>query len=87
MDVEAKLGEENVVINLYPDVGEESIQGPPANADVSNPNAPKVGRDEHRRDGALMVNSTPNVRFPCSRGVTTLNWFDAAFRIDRIGCP
>jgi hypothetical protein len=24
---------------------------------------------------------------PGARGVTTLNWFDAAFRIDRIGCP
>lgn len=40
MDVEAKLGEEDVVINLYPGVDEESISGATANADVSNPNAP-----------------------------------------------
>ena len=50
--------------NLYPGVGEESILRATANADVSSPNAPTVRREEHRRFGPLMVNSTPNVRSP-----------------------
>jgi hypothetical protein len=36
----------------------------------------------------LMINSNPQPACrPGARGVSTLNWFDAAFRIDRIGCP
>ena len=49
---------------------------------------PGASWEEHRRRGPMMINSTPNARVaPAPAGVATLNWFDAAFRIDRIGCP
>ena len=60
------MRKESRSVNLYPGVGEESILRATANADVSRPNAPTVGREEHRRFGPLMVNSTPNVRSPAA---------------------
>ena len=73
---------------LYSSVGGESILRAADKAATSKIPRPWHSRKEHRRLLPLMVNSTPNVRVaPAPAGVTTLNWFDAAFRIDRIGCP
>jgi hypothetical protein len=75
-----------VSADFYPDVGGERIWR--VAADVSKLAAPGARWEEHRRLLPLIVNSNPQPAFrPGARGVTTLNWFDAAFRIDRIGCP
>src|SRR5271155_5781035 len=74
--------------SFYSSVGGESILRAVNKAAASKIPPPEPSRKEHRRLLPLMVNSTPNVRVaPAPAGVTTLNWFDAAFRIDPIGCP
>jgi hypothetical protein len=73
---------------FYPGVGEDCILPVAANAGASKLTAPGASRNEHRRLGPLIVKSNPQRACrPGARGVTNLNWFDAAFRIDRIGCP
>ena len=73
---------------FYPGVGEDSILPVGANAGASKLITPRTSWKEHRRLSPSMVKFNPQrACLPGAGGVTTLNWFDAAFRIDRIGCP
>jgi hypothetical protein len=85
-ELAGKMTSKGRLSTTYPGVVEDCMDW--AAADASKRAAPSARSEEHRRRSPWMINSTPNLRAaPPPAGVTTLNWFDAAFRIDRIGCP
>jgi hypothetical protein len=88
MDVEAKIEEEEVAVGQpLPWRGRGKHFAGHRQCQRLKPERPDGWTGETSTIQSIDGQFNPQRAFPGSCGVTTVNWFEAAFRIDRIGCP